>query len=110
MGVGKAPRWRRLGEMSVLSRLLLSAWLVGSLLWTGLWLHYFYAYCDFNGTFACVVGGFLETIFYSLPEALMRALGPPILALILGLLVRWALKARAHQDAEPQRQERLSLE
>jgi hypothetical protein len=110
MGVGKAPRWGRLREMSVLSRLLLSAWLAGSLLWTGLWVNYFYEYCDFNGTFACVVGGFLETIFYSLPEALMRVLGPPTLALILGLVVRWALKTRSRREAELQRQERLSVE
>ena len=108
MGVGKAPRWGRLGEMSLLSRLLLGAWLAGSLLWIGLWLDYFYEYCDFNGTFACVVGGFLETVFYSLPEVLMRMLGPPALVLVLGLAVAWALKMHANREAEPP--ERLSAE
>lgn len=110
MGVGKAPRWGRLGEMSLLSRLLLGAWLAASLLWIGLWLDYFYEYCDFNGTFACVVGGFLETVFYSPPEALIRTLGPPALVLILWLAVRWALKARERQKAAPQRQEPLGAE
>ena len=110
MGAGKASRWGRLGEMSLLSRLLLGAWLAGSLLWIGLWLDYLYEYCDFSGTFACVVGGFLETVFYSLPEVLIRTLGPPALVLILGLAVRWALKARARQEAAPRRQEPLGVE
>ena len=108
MRVGKAPRRGRLGEMSLLSRLLLGAWLAGSLLWTGLWLDYVYEYCDFNGTFACVVVGFLETVFYSLPEVLMRALGPPALVLVLGLAVAWALKMHANREAEPP--EHLSVE
>ena len=110
MRVGKAPSRGRSGEMSLLSRLLLGAWLAGSLLWTGLWLDYFYEYCDFNGTFACVVGGFLETVFYSLPAALIRTLGPPVLVLILGLAVRWAWKARKRQKAVPQGQEPLGAE
>ena len=105
MGVGKAQRRR---EMSLLSRFLLGAWLAGSLLWIGLWLDYLYEYCDFSGTFACVVGGFLETVFYSLPEVLMRMLGPPALVLVLGLAVAWALKMHANREAEPP--ERLSAE
>ena len=110
MRVGKAPRRGRLGEMSLLSRLLLGAWLAGSLLWTGLWLDYFYEYCDFNGNFACVVGGFLETVFYSLPAALIRTLGPPVLVLVLGLAVRWALNARERQKAALQGQEPVGAE
>ena len=108
MGVGKATRWGRLGEMSLLSRWLLATWFAGSLLWAGLWLNYFYEYCDFSGTFACVVGGFLETVFYSLPEVLMRMLGPPALVLVLGLAVAWALKMHANREAEPP--ERLRAE
>ena len=110
MGVGKATRWGRLGEMSLLSRWLLATWFAGSLLWAGLWLNYFYEYCDFSGTFACVVGGFLETVFYSLPAALIRTLGPPVLVLILGLAVRWVLKARERQKAVLQGQEPLGAE
>jgi len=107
MSLGKVRhRW----EISLLSRWLLGAWLAGSLVWIGLWLDYFYEYCDFNGTFACVVGGFLETVFYSPPEALIRTLGPPALVLILWLAVRWALKARERQKAAPQRQEPLGAE
>jgi hypothetical protein len=96
--------------MSLLSRWLLATWFAGSLLWAGLWLNYFYEYCDFSGTFACVVGGFLETVFYSLSAALMRVLGPPALVLILGLAVWWALKPGARRDVGRQSQERLSLE
>ena len=108
MRVGRATRRGRFGEMSLLSRLLVGVWLAGSLIWTGLWLDYFYEYCDFSGTFACIVGGFLETVFYSLPEVLMRMLGPPALVLVLGLAVAWALKMHANREAEPP--ERLSAE
>jgi hypothetical protein len=86
--------WRdRLGNRPIIPRLLLSAWGIGSVLWVAVWLRFFYLYCDFDGSFACVVGGFLETVFHSLPQVLTRLLGPPALALILGLVLRWAFRA-----------------
>ena len=92
----RTESWRdRLGNKPMLSRLLLAAWGIGSLLWVAVWLRFFYLYCDFDGSFACVVGGFLETVFYSLPQVLVRLLGPPALALILGLALRWAFRAWA---------------
>ena len=92
----RTESWRdRLGNMPMLSRLLLAAWGIGSLLWVAVWLRFFYLYCDFDGSFACVVGGFLETVFYSLPQVLVRLLGPPALALILGLALCWAFRAWA---------------
>jgi hypothetical protein len=88
--------WRdRLGNKPILPRLLLSAWGIGSLLWVAVWLRFFYLYCDFDGSFACVVGGFLETVFYSLPQVAVEMLGPPVLALILGLTLRWAARVWA---------------
>jgi hypothetical protein len=86
--------WRdRLDNRPIIPRLLLSAWGIGSILWVAVWLRFIYLYCDFDGSFACVVGGFLETVFYSLPQVLARVLGPPALALILGLALRWAFSA-----------------
>jgi hypothetical protein len=88
--------WRdRLGDKPILPRLLLSAWGIRSLLWVAVWLRFFYLYCDFDGSFACVVGGFLETVFYSLPQVAVEMLGPPALALILGLALRWVVRAWA---------------
>jgi hypothetical protein len=85
--------WRvRLDNRPIVPRLLLSAWGIGSVLWVAVWLLFFYLYCDFDGSFACVVGGFLETVFYSLPQVLARVLAPPALALILGLALRWAFR------------------
>ena len=90
----RTESWRdRLGNKPIIPRLLLSAWGIGSLLWVAVWLRIFYLYCDFDGSFACVVQGFLETVFYSLPQVLARVLGPPALALILGLALRWAFRA-----------------
>ncbi len=89
----RTESWRdRLGNKPIIPRLLLSAWGIGSLLWVAVWLRIFYLYCDFDGSFACVVQGFLETVFYSLPQVLARVLGPPTLALILGLALRWAFR------------------
>ena len=109
--------WRaKLGDKPVLSRLLLSAWAIGSLLWVGVWLRFFYLYCDFDGSFACVVGGFLETVFYSLPQVAIRLLGPPALALILGFALRWAFRAwighwsRVVSSRPDQDQDALSLD
>ena len=85
----------KLGDKPILSRLLLAAWGIGSLLWIAVWIRFFYLYCDFDGSFACVVGGFLETVFYSLPQVVIRLLGPPALAFILGLALRWAFRAWA---------------
>ena len=76
----RTESWRdRLGNKPILPRLLLSAWGIGSLLWVAVWIRFFYLYCDFDGSFACVVGGFLETVFYSLPQVVVRMLGPPVL-------------------------------
>jgi hypothetical protein len=92
----RTESWRdRLGNKPVLPRLLLAAWGIGSLLWVAVWMRFFYLYCDFDGSFACVVGGFLETVFYSLPQVVVRMVGPPALALILGLALRWAFRAWA---------------
>lgn len=85
----------KLGDMPILTRLLLSAWAVGSLLWIAVWVRFFHLYCDFDGSFACAVGGILETVFYSLPQVVVRVLGPPALALILCLALRWAYRAWA---------------
>jgi hypothetical protein len=109
MSAPTESRWGKLGEMPHAAWLLPAAWLAGSLLWIAYWVNYFYGYCDFNGTFACVLGGFLETVFYSVPEALARVLGPPALALILGLAAHRAVKARAGR-AHPRRRERLGIE
>src|ERR1700757_219136 len=83
----------RLGHKPILPRLLLSTWGIGSFLWVAAWLRFFYLYCDFDRSFACVVGGFLEAVFYSLPQVVARVLGPPALALILGLAARRAFRA-----------------
>jgi hypothetical protein len=106
----KAPtesRWGRLGEMPRAAWLPLTAWLAGSLLWIAYWVSYFHDYCDFDGTFACVIGGFLETVFYSVPQVLARVLGPPALALILGFAAHRAVRARAGR--EHPRRERLDV-
>jgi hypothetical protein len=109
--------WReRLGNKPMLPRLLLSVWGIGSVLWLAVWLRFFYLYCDFDGSFACVVGGILETVFYSPLQVLARLLGPPALALILGLALRWAFKAwtshwsRALSSRQAEEQDALSLE
>lgn len=91
----KAPsgrHWGRLGEVPLAAWLLLAAWLAGSLAWIAYWADFFLNYCDFNGTFACIIGGFLETVFYSLPQALLRLFGPPACVLVLGLAAYWGVK------------------
>jgi hypothetical protein len=113
----RTESWRdRLGNKPIFPRVLLAAWGIGSLLWVAVWVRFFYLYCDFEGSFACVVGGFLETVFYSLPQALARVFGPPALALILGLALRWAFKAwashwsRALSSRHAEDDDALSLE
>lgn len=83
-----------LGEMARPVWLLLAAWFGGSLAWIAYWVDFFSSYCDFDGTFACILGGFLETVFYSLPQVLIRVFAPPACALLLGLGAYWAVKAR----------------
>src|SRR5579885_2674436 len=61
--------------------------------WVVFWVRYFYSYCDFTGTLACAVGGFFETIFYSIPQVLARVLGVPVLVLLAGFAVYRAVKA-----------------
>jgi hypothetical protein len=110
MAVRVFPRLAQPGSKSIVSRLLLGVWGAGSLLWVAVWLRFFYLYCDFNGNFACVVGGFLETIFYSLPQALIRLLGPPALVLLLGLAARWAIGAWMSHWSQAREHDALGME
>jgi hypothetical protein len=93
-------------RLSILSHLLLWVWLGGSLIWVAWWARFYYLYCDIGPTFACVLGGFLQTVFYSLPQVLERVFGPPALVLLLGLAVHQVLKIcrrpgpRGPSDAE----------
>src|SRR5215470_14788114 len=95
---GRRLGW--LGEMPLAAWLLLAAWLAGSLAWIAYWADFFISYCDFNGTFACIIGGFLETVFYSLPDALLRLFGPPVCILVLGLAAYWAMKLATAGDRD----------
>ncbi|HZT20972.1 MAG TPA: hypothetical protein VFA23_16285 [Dongiaceae bacterium] len=92
MRPGEPPRRER-DDSQIIPRLLLAIWSGGSLLWVVFWVRYFYSYCDFTGTLACAVGGFFETIFYSIPQVLARVLGVPVLVLLAGFAVYRAVKA-----------------